>query len=88
MTEACESMEQLETFNTNMSLPPINLEDTYDFASLLFSPPQQSVEPTEYLRVNPFFLQIFEYNRNRFKNVKNEGSGLRSIGRAKIKEEI
>jgi hypothetical protein len=63
MVEARESMERLETFNTNMSLPPINLEDAYDFASLLFSPPQQSVELTKYVSepiLPPYFLSTIE----------------------------
>jgi hypothetical protein len=49
MNRARIFMEYLETFNTNMSLLTINIEDAYDFASLLFSPPWQSVELIEYM---------------------------------------
>jgi hypothetical protein len=38
MTEAPKFKEQLDAFNLNLPLPLINLEDAYDFASLLFSP--------------------------------------------------
>lgn len=46
MTEARESREPLDAFNPNFDLSPINLEDAYEFASLLFSPSQPSIEPT------------------------------------------
>jgi len=63
MTEAHKFKEQLAAFNLNLPLPPINLEDAYDFVSLLFYPPQQSIEPTEKPRKpasSPDMLNIFE----------------------------
>jgi hypothetical protein len=47
MTEVPEFKVQLATFNLNLPLLLINLEDAYDFTLLLFSPKQQSKEPTE-----------------------------------------
>jgi hypothetical protein len=34
----------LDAFNPNLSIPTINFEEAYNFASLLFSPPQLSTE--------------------------------------------
>jgi hypothetical protein len=36
--------EQLDTLNPTLSPPTINMEEAYDFASFLFSPPQLSIE--------------------------------------------
>jgi len=58
MTEAHDSMEQMTTFNLYSSLLAINLEDTYEFTSLLFSPSQQRIEPSENTN-NPQFPQNF-----------------------------
>jgi hypothetical protein len=77
-------MEQLEIFNTNMPLAPINLDDAYTFTSLLFYSLYKSVKPNENVS-EPILPPYFLSNRNRFINVENEGSGLQSIGKAKIK---
>jgi hypothetical protein len=39
MTEEDEIREQLDALNLTLSAPTINLEEAYEFSSLLFSPP-------------------------------------------------
>jgi hypothetical protein len=47
MMEEHKIREQLDALNPTLSPPTINLEEAYDFSSLLFSPPQISIEQSE-----------------------------------------
>jgi hypothetical protein len=44
MEENMKIREQLDALNPMLSPPAINMEEAYEFASLLFSPPQLSIE--------------------------------------------
>jgi hypothetical protein len=47
MMEEHDIRGQLDALNPTLSPPSINLEEAYDFASLLFSPPQLTVVQNE-----------------------------------------
>jgi len=47
MTEENDIRGQLDALNLMLSPPSINLEEAYDFASLLFSPPQITIAQSE-----------------------------------------
>jgi len=47
MTEACELMTLLEELNSLLHLPPINMDEAYDFTSLLFTPEHPSNQSIE-----------------------------------------
>jgi hypothetical protein len=88
MTKSHESREQLDAFNPNFHLPPINLENAYKFASLLFSPPQLSIEPTTQPSEPATSPDLSEYHRSGHRNSKNERTSLGGNRRVKTKTKI